>query len=413
MTTPSELSQRLRRLSKRLGFERFLQWWLRELADMVPLALSATAKVSLERRVLVHIDGSQLRLSRLASGTTGEVGRVNLASLSEAGQKLAVRAELEKIEQRPAAVVLCLPPQQVLRKTLNLPLATEENLRQVLAFEMDRHTPFKAEQVYFDYRAVRADQHLQVSLLVAPRVAVDQALRQLASWGLEVDTLRVDDAANEELFPNVLALGQRQTGQTKRLSQPEAALAAGAALLLGIALILPIWQKRETVLALHPVVAKAHEQAEKAENLRRQLEGMLAEYNYLLNKKREVPPVVAVLDDLTRVLPNDSWVQQFDLKGKEVQVQGETASSSKLVALVEQSKTLHGASFKAPLTKGMSENSERFHLAAETRPLPRAETEFSVAPQIPPQALSQVPSASTPDPGPASKPAAISPGSRM
>ena len=51
-------------------------------------------------------------------------------------------------------VILCLPADKVLTRTLTLPLATEENLREVLAFQMDRQTPFTVEQVYYDYGVV-------------------------------------------------------------------------------------------------------------------------------------------------------------------------------------------------------------------------------------------------------------------
>lgn len=380
----AELRSRWQRLARERGLERFLHWWLGELADFVP-ALSGAAKLALERRVLLQFSGSQLVFYRLAHGLLAEAGRLELASLSEAGQKQAVRAELKQIEHSPSAVVLCLAPSQVLRRNLNLPLATEENLRQVLAFEMDRHTPFRAEQVHYAHRLTRGEQQLEVALVVTPRENIDQPLRQLASWDVEVVAVSVADEAGAETAVDLLPAEKRPLGKSRRLSRVELVLGGGAALLLGVALILPIWQKREMVLALQPLVGKAHQQVDKAEALRRQRDNLLGEYNYLLNKKRERPPMVAVLDDVTRVLPNDTWVQQFDVKGKEVQIQGETASSSKLVALFEQSKTLHGASFRAPLTKGMSENSERFQLAAETRPLPQTETEIRIP--LPPPAL--------------------------
>ena len=386
MSIATEFRPRLQQLSQRLGLGRFFRWWLGELSDMVPLALSGASNIAPERRVLVQVSGLQVVFSRVSTGAMTEVGRLDMASLGAAGQQMAVQSELNRIVQRKDELALCLPPQQVLRKKLTLPLATEENLRQVLAFEMDRHTPFKAQQVYFDYRTERLDQQLEVSLIVAPREMVDLPLRQMTAWGAQVNAVLPVDCVTDAAAWNLLPAGQRQAGMTKPWSRIDMALAGGMAALLCIALALPIWQKRETVVALHPVVGKAYQQAEKAEALRRQLEALLAEYNYLLNKKRESPPVVAVLDDVTRVLPNDTWVQQFDLKGKEMQIQGETASSSKLVGLFEQSKTLHGANFRAPLTKGTSENSERFQLAAETRPLPRTETEPRILSQTMPDA---------------------------
>ena len=377
----NDFRKSLQRLSQRLGLLRFLDWWLGELSAMVPSFLSGAAKTTLERRVLLEISGNQVTFSRIAAGKVAVAGRLDMAALDAAGQKRAFQAELNKVVLQNAEIALCLLPQQMLGNKLSLPLAVEENLRQVIAFEMDRYTPFKAEQVYFDYRLARRDKELEISLVLAQRELIDGLLRQLAAWGVQVTTVLVADDATNAVPRNLLPTEQRQKGKDARLSRLNIALASAAAVLLCVALALPIWQKRETAQALHPLLDEAHQSAAKAENLRRQLEGLMSEYNYLLDKKRGSPPAVAVLEDVTHVLPDDTWVQLFELKGKEVQIQGETASSSKLAGLFEQAKTLHNASFRAPLTKGQSPNSERFQLAAETRPLPRAETEAKLPAQ--------------------------------
>jgi general secretion pathway protein L len=373
--TVTDYRKSLQRLSQRLGLGRFLDWWLGELSAMVPRVLSGASQTTMEHRVLVEISGPDVTFFRVVAGKIVEAGRLEMTSLDAAGQALAFQSELNKIERQKAEIALCLPPEQVLRKKLSLPLAVEENLRQVIAFEMDRYTPFKAEQVYFDYRFVRRDRELEVSLAVAQRTEIDEPLRQLMAWGAQVTAVRVADDVTEDVPWDFLPAGQRQKIKDTWLSRRNLALASGAVVLLGLALALPIWQKRETVLALQPLLGKSYQSAARAESLRHQLEALMTEYNYLLDKKRDSPPVVAVLDDVTRVLPDDTWVQQFDLKGKEMLIQGETASSSKLAGLFEQAKTLHDASFRAPLTKGQGANSERFQLAAVTRPLPRAETE--------------------------------------
>lgn len=364
----------LQRLGQRLGLGRFLDWWFGELSAIFSGVLAGTSRTSMERWVLVAFSVTHVTFFRVSSGKVVEAGRLDMASLDVAGQKQAFHSELHKIARPKDGIALCLAPEQVLRKKLSLPLAAEENLHQVIAFEMDRHTPFKAEQVYFDYRFARRDKQLDVSLTVTPRGAIDEPLRQLAAWGTQVTAVLVVDEVAEDAPCSLLPAGLRQENMDTRLSGFNAALASVAVVLLCVALALPIWQKRETAGALLPLTDSSHHQAQAAENLRRQVEAQMAEYNYLLDKKRESPPVVAVLDDVTRVLPDDTWVQQFDLKGKEMQIQGETASSSKLVGLFEQTKTLHGASFRAPLTKDQGSSSERFHLAAETRSLPRSET---------------------------------------
>jgi general secretion pathway protein L len=142
-------------------------------------------------------------------------------------------------------------------------------------------------------------------------------------------------------------------------------------LLLALAaLIAPVVIKREAVSQVLPWVEKGKRAAEATDSLRKELESRVAEHNYLLKKKQELPPVVLALEELTRILPDDTWVQQLDIKGTELQIQGETASSSKLIGLFEQSKMFHDAGFRSPLTKGQGASAEHYQLAAELRPVP-------------------------------------------
>jgi len=60
-------------------------------------------------------------------------------------------------------------------------------------------------------------------------------------------------------------------------------------------------------------------------------------------------------------------------KTREVQISGETTSSSKLIEILEQSKLLQNATPRGTVTRGSTPNSERFLIAAEARPRPLPE----------------------------------------
>lgn len=292
-------------------------------------------------------------------------------------QKAACHAHLKRLGRKTEEVGLVLSSRQVLRKRLKLPLAVEENIRQVLGYEMDRHTPFKADQVYFDYRVIGRDTkagQLDVQLVVVPRQHVDAAMKQASEWGVAPQGIWLVDELQSAPPCFNLNPQQQSRRKTSRFSWTGFAMGGVAVALILTALIFPVWQKRDLAIRLLPEVDQAHQQADVAEKLRIQAEGLLAEYEYILAKKREFPPVVAVLDDLTKILPDDTWVRQLDIKGKELQLQGDTGSSSNLIALFEKTKTLHGANFRAPLIKAQSGTGEQFHLAVETRPLGLSET---------------------------------------
>jgi general secretion pathway protein L len=148
-------------------------------------------------------------------------------------------------------------------------------------------------------------------------------------------------------------------------------------LLLLVALLLPAWQKREAIVGMHPQIAKSKQEAESSDAIARTLEREVADYNFLLGK-RHAPSALAYLEDVSRLLPDNTWVQQFELrtagKGREVQITGETASASKLIEILEQSTLLQNSTPRGSVTRGSQPGTERFMIVAETRPRPMPES---------------------------------------
>ena len=150
----------------------------------------------------------------------------------------------------------------------------------------------------------------------------------------------------------------------------------------------------------------ARQRAETADALRQQLERFQRDYNFVLAKKYAYPNSVQVLDDVTRILPDDTWLTQFELKtsfkGKERQremlLRGESANAGKLIGLLEESKLVEQAALRSPTTKIQPGPGEVFDLGAQLRTLP------------PPSPAPVVPVAGTPGaPLPAAAPVPLPP----
>src|SRR5215470_12211316 len=157
--------QSLRDAANRAGLPRFWRWWIGELAPLFP----ATWRVAIRRRfarpVIELADGEAIfwrpdfgdgrtRLSIVERvSLTGDTDAV-LAAGRAAVARLAANASGGIAAPK---VTVALNPRHVLRKELSLPAAVEENLMQTLAYDLDRHTPFRPEQLYFDAVVVNRD----------------------------------------------------------------------------------------------------------------------------------------------------------------------------------------------------------------------------------------------------------------
>jgi general secretion pathway protein L len=365
------------------ALRRFLRWWRAELLALAPGWLRTPAPDLRAYAQFLWRPGdtsgapAALRLLRRSESPDDNSPWLALEGES-ASQRDAVLAALapepgaRQVGRSPTPeAVLFVPAERVLRRRLSLPLAAEDALRQVLELQIEHVTPFLPGQVYFGYRVLVRDFErglIDVDFCATPRAGVDEAIKALSTWGVVVRGLLVCGSENDGVPPlNLLPDAEpRLQPIWRRGAVP---WLAALVLLLGLAaLALPIVIKREASIALSPWIEKARLAAEATDALRRELETRLEVYNFALAKKQQRPPVLVSLEELTRILPDDTWVTQVDIKGSEGQIQGETGSSSRLIGLFEQSLLFGNASFRSPLTKGAAPGTERYFLGFDIKP---------------------------------------------
>jgi len=379
-----------RELARRFGVAGFWPWWTAQLNALVP----PRPRAALERRRMrpvLAFDGDQATLwtpsvedqhavmmpaSSIAltgdAAAVANAGRTVVGSLASAAYK-AVNA--------PPRVLISLSPRDCLRKTLILPAAVEPNLRQALAYDLDRHTPFKPDELYFDAAVigrVPEKKEIRVDLVACRKSVVDAATRHAAAWGAAVVAVVPEPpagAAQSRL--NLLPHEARSSSPVWKRWQFWLPLGLVAAVALA-AIAIPLWQKRDYVITLNTMANDARAQAAVSETLRAELETRVADYNFALEKKYAYPSAFRVVDEMSRVLPDDTWLTQLEMKsiakGKEMQrevlVRGETANAGRLVQLVEESPLFTQTAPRSPTTKIQPGPGEIFDLGAQLKPLP-------------------------------------------
>jgi len=348
------------------GVETFWSWWISELRGMLP---PSVRRVLMPRaqRLYLELDGTDVVMSQGTAQNKEELTRYTLEQADAAPLKLSA---VDEMHRHARELVLCLPGDKVLTRSLTLPLAAEENLREVLSFEMDRQTPFTAEQVYYDFSVVArssAERTLTVDLVLATRRMLDELLARLDHRGLHPDLVTINCGEGGGFAAvNLLPVENRQrkavTPQLVNL-----ALGALAVLLLVSAVSLPLLNKRHKIQALKPLLETASAKAEEAHRLRKEVDQLAANSRFLIDKKQSSLPVLQVMDELTRILPDDTWITRLDIKESGLEIRGQSSSAAALIPLIESSSILQNPRFRSPVTQIPRSNVERFHLSAETR----------------------------------------------
>lgn len=317
--------------------------------------------------VLLRLNKANAVFERESISGLEEILTIGLGSEGFAAQRANLDRDLTRLVGKDVRLLLCLDADSVLRRTVILPLAVEENLRQALTFELDRFTPFKPEQVYFDFRVLDRDsgqRRLTVALAVVPRSLVDQEIARTVAIGVRVGGVTLADGVlhNQERF-NFLPIIARERKSQRRL-WARVGLSALLGLLLAALLGIPIWQKRAAAISLLEPLAKAQASATETEQLRDRLDKLVAEHDLLPSRKWDSPSALLVLDELSKRLKDDTFLTVLEFDGKSVQLQGESGAASGLVEILDASPMFKDVAFKAQLTKIQGTSVDRFHIVA-------------------------------------------------
>ena len=414
----------------KLGITDFWRWWTGELRHVFQ-PWSARWLHNEEDVSELVCDGSFLTFSprgsvvAAASGVAAGIVPIDRIEMKNAhGAALTAdelkRAVLAALSGRAKDVNLLIAPQLALQKHVTYPAATMENLRDVVSFDMDRQTPFNASQVYFDARRAHMtstvgsnsgsedNPMVGVDLLAVPRQALQTALLALREAGASLRSMGIVGDSGSPRF-ELLPLAEKPARRLTRLQIINVVLLGFAAVLLLGAIIVPIWQKREQAIALQPLLQKAQTEAEITKKVEAEFTRLSQEYNFAVGKKYTVQPALEIVEELSKISPDTTWIQTLEIKTlanksgpavREVQLMGEAASASKMIELLEQSKLLQNASQRAQTTRGSQPNLERFQIATELKPRTLPAFATLIAPKVPPVAEFEPASAAKPTASP-------------
>jgi general secretion pathway protein L len=389
----------------------FFAWWGSELMACLPARWRGFLSGKSES-LLLDLRGDEIIVWRERGQAMAEYARIRRDQPAEA-QAAEFHRLRAAVDDPGIRTVFCIPADRVLTRTLSLPTAAEDNLRQVLAFEMDRQTPFKADQVYFDSRVLGHDasgRNVQAELVLIPRGQLDQELGALPAGASDldgVDSWRDAPGAGRR-HTNLLPPERRARRRNLRLPL-NLGLAALAVILLFVNMDQSLANRAAAVESMRADVAKANTDAKQVTLLKKTLVDSIAGANFLTDRKRKGPLMVALFEDLSKRLPLDTYLERLQVENNQVQLQGQADEAAKLIALLGASPCLGNPGFQGQVQPDPRTGKERFQITADLKECGAPEPPATQTPVKKPPASRAKPDAIKSD---AIKPDAIKPAAK-
>jgi general secretion pathway protein L len=345
----------------------FSAWWRQELVAMLPKRFQSSLMID-AHRIVVEVDGPHVTITEERhAGPTGSYQRTSLFDGTLDASRVFFRSRGRQLAQW-VPLVLRVPSSACLVRNVSVPAAALSRLPQVLALNLEHATPFRGAEMYsaqFVPEGGDLGEAITVTHVAYKKVAASALLDALASAGLKLSWIEAVDESGE-LLPVRLVPAEQVWPLMPPGLRILTRVSQGLAILLATGSVatasLAIWKSESTVALVERDVADLQK---KAASIRQQLsvqEKTKTDAASLRLRKLQGPLLVALMDELSRVTPDQAFIGEMQVTNDEVVIDGWAKAAADLVGLLTTSKYFADAAFVAPVTRDPARGAEHFRI---------------------------------------------------
>lgn len=344
-----------------LDLSALFQRWRMGLQDMLPAGL-AGAFVNPAPTVAAIVEQDSVRFVREhpAQGFVPAKG-VAIVTLQQSEMKLATDGVLKADvigsgKEAQLQLNLVIPEKHVMRRRISLPKVARHNLRNMVSFQVGRLTPFSTDQVFFDVIELPAtanDDVIEVELIAVLKSVAQPWIDEVERLtGLSVARLKVPNTEQQYVGDiNLFAQLRGPNAWWLRLNRNSMLLFVLAVLLCATALT-PVIKLRAAVVERKQEIQVIDRRVADLQVKREVLEQDLASLNYVLEQRVTSGLPSRVIEELTRLIPDEIYINNLSVQKKTVVLSGIGTGVVDLIELLNSSPLFAEAKFTASITRG-------------------------------------------------------------
>jgi general secretion pathway protein L len=230
---------------------------------------------------------------------------------------------------------LLLPDEVVLSRLLTVPRLSNEDIKHLLAFEIEGVSPFGGAQTVWGYRiASETDKDMQIELLLTSRTQVNQLLAQLPDanglagyelWGLGPSRQPV-------IF---LGFGEaRRTRAMRKQFQQRLVLLLLLPFLIVLLFVAPVMEARKTLQQAEQAYQFLQNKVGTLEQKRSLMQSQNQSLEDVIAYAKAQPQSLAVLNLLSEKVPSSAYLTRFSLNAQRVAIAGQADNAAALMQVL-------------------------------------------------------------------------------
>ena len=338
----------------------FAQWWLSGLRDAAPARWREWAEGEARPQVALWRDGDGVTCRLVSAKGSAEI-RIPFPQFNAAALEQWLTGQGVSREQTTVAPVISR--ELFFLRELSVPKAALGALPKILDQDILRRTPFQLSDIWHAATAMgqesdgESDGVVPMCHWIVRRDRAEAALSELGLASRDVDCLAVADAGGEAMPVITFRAASDEDPAWALRAVRLLAVAALGAVLLG--LIVFEWRQASVAAALETAVIEARQSAQSGRD-------GLDPAARLFAMKADTG-ILAAWDELSRILPEHTFLSETRIADGTVTVSGFSADAARLVRIIDQSPLFSGATLTSAITPDANERLDRFSILFKLR----------------------------------------------
>lgn len=345
---------------------RIYSWWLHELSK----ALTPQRSHARRWRTLLRHTPEGIEISTRAGRSSKVIGMLKQDAAPEQIAALK-RTVAKKASRNSKHVLLRLSASDVGERTIQIPEAASDVIEPVLENQMERIVPWSLADTHYGYRIVgpnaASPDQLDIHVVATTRSKLESALQRAQSVGLAPYAIDFAPQPEEKSAIKLMSLGADPVKKTEQaLHVFLAVILAFSVTVCGFGLY-HMWDQQEQSDDLETKIATAKSRVEQVKLLNQENFQLRQQRERLVRRKREEPPMMVLIEALSRALPDSAYLTELEIHGRDTLIIGKSDDPTTLITELENSAQFEDAHFSAPTTREVGETAGTFSIISRAQ----------------------------------------------